>query len=164
MALLQLAAIRQMFAVGAFSLLTAACAIDPTGTPIAAVNEDGGLALKGYDPVAYFISGRPTLGANQFVAERQGATYRFASADDRDLFVADPDKYVPQYGGYCAYAISVNRIADIDPEEWAIVGDKLYLNNDRLAQALWSLDKQGSIKSGDRNWAAAPKVPVNGAG
>ncbi len=163
MFLQRLAAIWRISIVVAFSLVVVACAIDPTGTPIAAVNEDGGVALKGYDPVAYFIDGKPTPGTDQFIAEWQGATYHFASAEDRDRFVADPEKYVPQYGGYCAYAIANDQIADIDPDEWAIVDGKLYLNNNAVAQGLWSLDKQGNIKAGDRNWAAAPKVAVSGA-
>ena len=84
-------------------------------------------------------------------------TYRFASAENRDRFTADPERYVPQYGGYCAYAMSIDRIADIDPSRWAIVDGKLYLNNNRLSQALWSVNKRGRIASGDQNWTVFPK-------
>ena len=69
------------------------------------------------------------------------------SAANRDQFIAAPERFVPQYGGYCAYAISLNKIADIDPDEWAIVNNKLYLNNGFLAQTLWSFDKSGNIAS-----------------
>jgi YHS domain-containing protein len=93
----------------------------------------------------------------QFSTTYKGATYRFASAENRDRFIAAPEKFVPQYGGYCAYAISLNKIADIEPDEWTIVNDKLYLNNGFLAQSLWSLDKSGNIVRGDHNWPLVPK-------
>jgi hypothetical protein len=89
----------------------------------------------------------------------KGAVYRFVSAENRDRFIAAPQQFAPQYGGYCAYAISQNTIADIDPDEWAIVNGKLYLNNNFFSQALWSLDRPGHIARGDQNW---PRVPTLG--
>jgi YHS domain-containing protein len=133
----------------------AAALADPS---IAPVNTEQGLAIKGYDPVSYFTTGRPTPGLAQFSTSYKGVTYRFASAENRDRFIATSEKFVPQYGGYCAYAISLNKIADIDPEQWAIVNDKLYLNNGFLAQSLWSLDKTGNIARGDHNWPLVPKL------
>ena len=112
----------------------------------------------GYDPVAYFATGKPTPGLAQFSTTYKGATYRFASAENRDRFIAAPEKFVPQYGGYCALAISLNKIADIDPEEWAIIKDKLYMNHGVLAQTLWSFDKSGNIARGDQNWPLVPKL------
>jgi YHS domain-containing protein len=129
-------------------------------TPINPVNTAGGLALKGHDPVAYFTTGRPTPGTEAHTHRWQGATYRFASADHLERFKADPERYAPRYGGYCAYAMSLNRIADIDPARWAVVDGRLYLNNNRLAHALWSLDRGGHIESADRNWPAFPKEVV----
>ena len=128
--------------------------------PIAPVNTENGVAVKGYDPVAYFRVGEPVRGKAEFSATYEGATYRFASAEDRQFFVASPGRYVPQYGGYCAFAMALNRIADIDPEEWAIVGDKLYLNNGFFAQRFWSIDKSGNIERADRNWPNMPKLGV----
>ena len=128
------------------------------GSPIAAVNTEHGLAIKGYDPVAYFTTGKPMPGLAQFSITYNGAVYRFASAANRDSFVAAPDKFLPQYGGYCAYAIALNTIADIDPDEWAIVNGKLYLNNNFLSQTLWSLGKSGYIAKGDQNWPRVPKL------
>jgi YHS domain-containing protein len=125
--------------------------------PVAAVNTADGVGLKGYDAVAYFITGEPTQGLADYTHRWNGVTYRFASAENRERFKADPEKYVPQYGGYCAYAMSINRIADIDPARWAIVDGKLYLNNNRLSQALWSVNKRGRIVAGDRNWVVFPK-------
>ena len=94
----------------------------------------------------------------QYSTTYKGATYRFTSAENLARFIAAPEKFVPQYGGYCAYAISLNRVADIDPDEWTIVNDKLYLNNGFLAQTLWSIDKSGNIVKGDRNWPLIPKL------
>jgi len=138
------------------SLLLTGVAVADSPTP--PVNTENGWAIKGYDPVAYFTTGKPTPGVTPFTAAYKGATYRFASAENRARFIATPEKFVPQYGGYCAYAIALNKIADIDPDEWAIVNDKLYLNNGFLAQTLWSLDKSGNIAKGDQNWPLVPKL------
>jgi len=127
-------------------------------SPIAAVNTADGIGLQGHDLVAYFTSGRPTPGVAAYSYQWQGVTYRFASAEHQERFKADPDRFLPQYGGYCAYAMSLNRIADIDPARWAIVDGKLYLNNNRFAHALWSLDKSDNIAAADRNWMAWPKT------
>jgi YHS domain-containing protein len=127
---------------------------------VPAVNAAAGIGVKGYDPAAYFTFGQPTPGLEQFAYGWKGVTYRFASVENLDRFKADPEKYLPQYGGYCAYAMSINRIADIDPSRWAIVDGKLYLNNNYLSYHLWSLDKSGNIASADRNWPLYPKKAV----
>src|SRR5713101_6283586 len=130
---------------------------DSSKTPVAPVNATEGIGVKGHDPVAYFVNGRPIKGAEQYSFVWKGVTYRFASQENLNLFKADPAKYLPQYGGYCAYAMSIDRIADIDPTEWAIVAGKLYLNNGFVAEKLWSLNKSGNIVSADRNWPLYPK-------
>jgi YHS domain-containing protein len=132
---------------------------DSSKTPVAPVNATEGIGVKGHDPVAYFVNGRPIKGAEQYSFVWKGVTYRFASEDNLNLFKADPAKYLPQYGGYCAYAMSIDRIADIDPTEWAIVAGKLYLNNNLFSQTLWSLNKNGRIASANRNWAVFPTTP-----
>ncbi|WOO39297.1 YHS domain-containing (seleno)protein [Rubellicoccus peritrichatus] len=146
------------------SILLAACSTTPEG-PIPMVNTEQGVALKGYDPVAYFTEGKPTPGNETISADWEDVTYHFSSEENRREFEANPERYVPQYGGYCAYAIAINRIADIDPEEWAIVDDKLYLNANFLAQGLWDADRDGNIESGDKYWQNYPKAnlvqPVN---
>ena len=125
---------------------SAALAIDP-------VNKSrGGVAIKGYDPVAYFEQGEPVKGSNEFQHEWQGATWRFSSVSNRDLFAADPDKYAPRYGGYCAYAVSQGSTADIDPEAWTVVEGKLYLNYNRQVREIWATDIPGNIKKADRHW------------
>jgi YHS domain-containing protein len=113
------------------------------------------VAIKGYDPVAYFTDGKPVKGSKDFTTEWQKATWRFASAKNRDLFAKDPERYAPQYGGYCAYAVSQGYTADIDPDRWRIVGGKLYLNYSEKAQGLWEKDIPNHIAAGDKNW---PKI------
>jgi YHS domain-containing protein len=140
----------------ALGVAVAASAADRSA--VAPVNATNGIALKGYDPVAYFTVGQAMPGRDAYIFSWKGLPYRFASAENRDRFAADPDKYVPRYGGYCAYAMAIDRIADIDPERWAIVDGKLYLNNNRFAHALWSVNKRANIAAADGNWAAFPKA------
>jgi YHS domain-containing protein len=130
-------------------------------SPAAPVNVTEGVALKGYDPVAYFTVGKPTLGMAQFSHRWQGATYQFASSEHLERFKAEPEKYLPQYGGYCAYALSINRIADIDPDRWAVVEGKLYLNNNFFVHKLWSVSKSSNIEAANKNWAVWPKVTAS---
>ena len=128
--------------------------------PVAAVNNDGGLAIKGYDAVGYFADSRPEPGSPAITSQWQGATYRFTSEEHRAAFVASPGHYAPQYGGFCAFAISRGRIAPIQPDHWAVYNDRLYLNNNLAAQQLWSLDRSGNVKAGDANWPLVPKRPL----
>jgi hypothetical protein len=111
-----------------------------------------GIAIQGYDPVAYFSDGKPVEGSSDFTTRWRDATWRFASAAHRDLFAADPVKYAPQYGGYCAYAVSQGYTAGIDPEAWKIVDGKLYLNYSKDIQATWEKDVPGYIAKADENW------------
>jgi len=112
----------------------------------------GGVAIEGYDPVAYFTDGKPVEGKKQYTHDWMGATWRFASAGHRDLFVADPEKYAPQYGGWCAYAVAHNDTAGIDPEAWTIHDGKLYLNYDEEIQAKWLADRDAFIAQANANW------------
>ena len=108
-----------------------------------------GAAIRGYDPVAYFTRGEPTEGDPSIGHEYQGATWYFATDEHRDLFAADPAKYAPQYGGYCAWAASKNYVAPTDPAAWDIVDGKLYLNFSKLTQVRWKVGKRGNIAKGD---------------
>jgi YHS domain-containing protein len=114
--------------------------------------DSSGLALKGYDPVAYFAEGRPVPGKPEFTARHEGATYRFASAASRDAFRAAPAKYAPQYGGYCAFGMASGYKAPIEPEAWTIVEGKLYLNYNLSVRSRWSADIPGFIRKADANW------------
>lgn len=111
-------------------------------------------AIGGYDAVAYFTLGTPTPGSPEFTHPWQGAQWRFASAANRDLFAADPERYAPRFGGYCAYAVSENYTARTDPQVWAIVDDRLYLNFDAEVAATWSADRQARIARAEANWPA----------
>jgi YHS domain-containing protein len=111
-----------------------------------------GLAIRGYDPVAYFDQSRPVKGSPQFSHQWMGATWLFASAQHRDQFAANPERYAPQYGGYCSYAVSQGHTASIDPEAWKIVDGKLHLNYSKGVQARWEKDIPGYIEKANRNW------------
>ena len=128
--------------------------------PVAELNNKNGLAVKGYDVVAYFADGRPVKGTPNDSYQWQGATWRFASSEHRAAFMRDPARYTPQYGGYCAYAVAQGNIVDIDPRQWKIVDGKLYLNANFLSQALWVRDPAGYIKNGDANWRIIPRRPL----
>lgn len=109
-------------------------------------------AIKGYDPVAYFTAGKPVKGASKYSYAWKGATWYFASPEHRDTFAKAPEKYAPQYGGYCAYAVSQGTVADIAPRAWKIVDGKLYLNLSLRVQKLWEDDIPGYITRADDNW------------
>lgn len=113
-----------------------------------------GIAIKGHDPVAYFTEGRPVEGSAAHEVEWKDARWRFASADNRAAFEADPERFAPQYGGWCAYAVSQNVTADIDPTAWRIVGGRLYLNLSPEVQRLWEQDIPAYIAKADANWPA----------
>ena len=116
-----------------------------------------GRAIKGYDPVAYFTQGKAVEGSGDYTFEYKGATWRFASAANKAAFEKSPEKYAPQYGGYCAYAVSQGHTASIDPEAWTIVDGKLYLNYSLDVRALWRQDIPGYIKQADANWPGVLK-------
>ncbi len=111
-----------------------------------------GTAIDGYDAVAYFTEGKPVEGDDDFTYEWNGATWQFSSAANRDLFAADPEKYAPQYGGYCAYAVSQGYTASTDPDAWSVVDDKLYLNYSKSVQSKWDQDRAGYISDANENW------------
>ncbi|MEM6450854.1 MAG: YHS domain-containing (seleno)protein [Cyanobacteria bacterium P01_D01_bin.105] len=126
------------------------------GEPAENVYLKDNLAIGGADPVAYFDDG---LAAGEFVEgsadythEWKGVTWQFASAENRDAFAAEPEKYAPQYGGYCAWAAAQNQLAGISPGAWSVVDGKLYLNANKNIQARWEKDIPGFIAQADDNW------------
>lgn len=110
-------------------------------------------ALQGYDPVAYFTIGEATEGSKKFSTTYMGAEFQFASQENLDLFIANPETYAPQYGGYCAWAISQGNYAKGNAKNWAIVDGKLYLNYNKSIQKKWDKDRAGFITSGDAQWS-----------
>ena len=113
-----------------------------------------GLAIRGYDPVAYFVLSKATKGSSDFELYHQGTTFRFANADNLEAFKSNPDKYTPQYGGYCAWAVSHVYTASIHPTAWTVVDDKLFLNYSRSVRRQWLSDQANRIKLADQNWPA----------
>lgn len=115
------------------------------------------VALSGYDPVSYFVDGAPRKGDARFAATHNGAEYRFASAANLARFRSNPEAFLPQYGGYCAWAVAGGYTAKSDPLAWKVVGGKLYLNYDQNVQKRWARDVPGNIAKGDRNWPRVVK-------
>lgn len=122
------------------------------------VNQDRrGLALQGYDVVAYATAGRPVKGQPAYSHRWNDATWQFSSAEHRDAFAREPERYAPQFGGYCAYAVSRGYTADVDPEAWSIVGGRLYLNYSKRVQRLWEQERDANIEKGRANWPGVLK-------
>lgn len=113
---------------------------------------NNGVAIRGADPVAYFKEGKAVAGSEQYTYEWGNATWRFSSEENRDLFAENPEKYAPQYGGFCAWAVSQNELQGIDPDAWSIVDGKLYLNYNESVQNTWKRNIQYNINNADRNW------------
>jgi YHS domain-containing protein len=114
--------------------------------------ESEGLAIGGYDPVAYFTDAKATPGSPKFRSERDGAVYQFATAEHKAAFDANPEKYEPQFGGWCAYAASIDTLSPIDPEKWEIVDGRLLLQHNQKAWDLWHEDPKGNLVKADKNW------------
>lgn len=133
---------------------TPAFAVIPTSEAAVNTNEEG-IALHGYDPVAYFTAGKPTQGSVRFSAFHEGAIYHFATAANRDRFKANPAAFAPQFGGFCAMGVALEKKLDGDPNVWKIVDGKLYLNYNQDVANKWLADMAGHIQRADANW---PKI------
>jgi YHS domain-containing protein len=120
--------------------------------------ERNGLVIDGHDPVAYFTEQKPVKGSPEFRVEFEGSTFQFASAAHRDTFAANPEKFVPQYAGYCAYGMAKGYKAKINPAAFTVVGDKLYINYSETVRSQWLTDVPGYIRKADANWPDVKKV------
>lgn len=119
-----------------------------------------GVAIRGYDPVAYFTESAPVEGSTAHESTWQGVTWRFASAENKTQFDSDPERFAPQYGGFCAWAVAEkSTLFSTQPQNWSIVDDKLYLNYNDGVQATWETDPAGFITQGDMNW---PQIMAEG--
>ncbi len=127
-----------------FSLNTFAQSISFTNT--------NGTAIKGYDPVAYFTEQKAVEGNKDFAYDWSGSKWLFSSEANLETFKANPQKFAPQYGGYCAYGTSENHLSPTDPNAWTIVDGKLYLNYNKKVKELWSKDIPTRIQKADENW------------
>ena len=115
-------------------------------------NQDG--AIKGYDPVAYFLDNKPVKGSEDITYEWKNAVWHFKSVENLELFRANPTKYAPQYGGYCAYAVAKGYTAKVDPLAWKIIDGNLYLNYNESVQKNWVEDLNKYIERAEENWPA----------
>lgn len=143
---------RRKFLVTTAAALPVAAIVTPAFAAKPPVFQSGGVAINGYDPVAYFTEGKPVEGSPEFTSDWDGAVLQFVSAENKALYDADPIAYAPAYGGYCAYAVSKGYTASTDPKAWSIYENRLFLNYSRSVRALWSLNKAERVASGDANW------------
>ncbi|MGB3726110.1 MAG: YHS domain-containing (seleno)protein [Glaciecola sp.] len=144
------------------AMAVTSCGLIPTQakSSIDAINVDEStLAIKGYDPVAYFTLNTPTLGSSEYSSVYQGATYHFSSAEHLAAFNDNPAKYAPQYGGYCAFGVSKGFKYDTDPESFAVVDDKLYLNLNKKVQSIWAKQKDELIIDANGYWVDIENTP-----
>ena len=111
-----------------------------------------GVAIKGYDPVSYFTEMKPMMGDKMYSHEWMGAKWQFTSKENKMMFVEYPEKYAPQFGGYCAYGVSVNGLYSTDPTVWKIVDGKLYLNKNKDIGEMFKKDVKGNIMKAEKNW------------
>jgi len=142
-------AIRSLVFLAAGSLLTSA------SRSIAA--ERVPLAIKGYDPIAYFTVGKPTRGVPEIEYEWDERRYRFSRAEHRDLFKTDPARYAPQFADFCAMALSLGEIVEADPENWLISNDKLYIFGKPIGPELFKQDVAGNLAKANQNRALMQK-------
>jgi len=138
---------RTILLLSSFLMVSNAWAVDPTYTGFFSSK-----AIKGYDTVAYFTEGKPVEGKDEFSTEYNEATWLFSSHENLELFIEDPEKYAPQYGGYCAYAVARNSTASIKPELFTIHDGKLYLNYNASVNEKWIANKENFIQDADKNW------------
>ncbi len=134
------------FALTASSLLAA---------PKANVDKNG-VAIQGYDPVAFFTDGKPVLGEEKFHASFHDATYRFASAEHQAMFEKNPAKYEPQFGGYCAYGVSKGHLAPVKIDAFQIVDGRLLMQYDLEVKDIFNKDQHGNLDTADKKWVSLP--------
>ncbi|MFQ5937326.1 MAG: YHS domain-containing (seleno)protein [Acidiferrobacterales bacterium] len=132
--------------------------LDYAGDPQKMINTGpDNVVIKGYDTVAYFTEGRAMKGNSEFAYSWRDAEWHFANARHRDLFVTDPQRYAPQFGGFCANGMSKGKVVAADPEAWTIIDGKLYIKFNKGARDRWRQDKTAKIKKANENWAKHQK-------
>lgn len=111
-----------------------------------------GVAIQGYDPVAFFTDGKPVKGNEKFPAKHNGAVYFFSSKEHKEMFAKDPKKYEPAFGGYCAYGVSRGKLVEVDVEAFQIVDDRLLLQYSKSVRGDFNKDAKGNLTKADQNW------------
>jgi hypothetical protein len=142
----------------AFRLVLLVAAL-PLVTSVPSVANDTPLAIQGYDPVAYFTDGKPTPGMPEYEYQWDEHRYRFANAKHRDLFKADPVRYAPQFGNYCAMALALGKVVVANPENWLVSGNKLYVFGSPAPKGpeLFEKDLAANISKANQNRPILPK-------
>ncbi len=138
---------RWLLLVGAMFVSAFAAAVEPVNTTFF-----GKVAIKGYDPVAYFTMDAAVKGSKQYAFQWRGASWHFSMQEHLDMFKEAPEKYAPQYGGYCAYAVAQNDTANIDPAQFTVHDGKLYLNYNKKINKKWLAEKETYVKQADAYW------------
>lgn len=118
-----------------------------------------GKAIRGYDPVAYFTDAKPIIGFDSLHTTWNNSEWYFSSKENLELFIKNPEKYAPQYGGYCAYGTADGHKAPTQPDAWAIIDDKLYFNYNTKVKAMWDKDQKGYIEKANKNWPLIKNNP-----
>ncbi|RZW09073.1 MAG: YHS domain protein [Rhodobacteraceae bacterium] len=143
---------RRSFFAAAAALPVGVALVRPALAASPPVFASDGVAINGYDPVAYFTEGQPVPGDAGITIDWEGAALRFASAENKAMFEAEPGKFAPQFGGYCAYAVSKGATAPTDPEAWTVHNGLLYLNFSTDVRSIWRQDIDGNIAKANENW------------
>ncbi len=112
-----------------------------------------GVAINGYDPVAYFTDSKSVMGKKEFSYKWNDAEWYFEDKSHKEMFKKNPDKYAPQYGGFCAFGLSKDKLSSSDPNAWQIVDGKLYLCTNNKVHKMWQDDIKGNVKKADKNWS-----------
>lgn len=120
--------------------------------------DNRGVALQGYDPVAYFEGGKPQLGKAEQSARHEGAVYHFATAEHKALFEKNPGKYAPQFGGYCAFGVGLGKLFPVDVTTGMVVNGRLMLNKDPSVAKLFAKDLNANVAKADKEWPALVKT------
>lgn len=152
---------RRLFCLGLASIASSASLVVHADVLKPTINMLAGdrLAIHGYDPVAYFVEGAPRLGRADLTVEHGGAVWRFSSATNQRMFAEQPGRYLPAFGGHCAYGVSRGYLVKIDPEAWSIVEGRLYLNYDLGVRATWLKDVKGYVREAERHWPRLAAKP-----
>jgi YHS domain-containing protein len=138
----------------AFMLVFGLAAIGASSARAGDGTEVATVGVGGYDTVSYFTESKPVRGSGRYTAEYQGVTYLFSSEENKKAFEKEPEKYLPAYGGYCAYGVALGKKFWGDPEVWEIVDGTLYLNLDKSIQQEWDKDKAGYITNANSKWSS----------
>ena len=143
---------RRHFLIASAAAPAAAVLSGPAFAAKPAVFATDGIAINGFDPVAYFTMSKPVKGDMGISSDWEGAKMLFASGENKAMFDADPERFAPRYGGYCAYAVSKGATAPTDPDAWTVYEDRLYLNFSVDVRGIWQQDIPGNIQKADANW------------